>query len=137
MDRDDTAVAEPVRLPDVVRADEGPLTLYTRPQRSGLSDRYEPGDALVRNYIRTDRFHVGVWEALPGESFWTDRHPAEEFLYVIEGEATILVPPLRRAVLARRGDLVRMPPGTEHQTMNRGSQPLKLLFCSPPDAIAT
>ena len=137
MDRDDTAVAEPVRLPDVVRADEVPLTLYTRPQRSGLSDRYEPGDALVRNYIRTDRFHVGVWEALPGESFWTDRHPAEEFLYVIEGEATILVPPLRRAVLARRGDLVRMPPGTEHQTMNRGSQPLKLLFCSPPDAIAT
>jgi len=137
MARRDTPDAASGSLPLVIRADDVPLTLYTRPQRGGPAERFEPGDGLVRNYIRTDRFHVGVWEALPGESFWTDCHPSEEFLYVIEGEATVLVPPLRQAVVARRGDVVRMPSGTEHQTMNRGSQPLKLLFCSPPDAIST
>jgi mannose-6-phosphate isomerase-like protein (cupin superfamily) len=124
-------------LPTVIRADDVRYTLYTRPQRSGSTDRYEPGDALVRNYTQTDRFHVGVWEALPGESFWTDCHSEEEFLYIIEGEATVLVPPLREAVVARQGDLVRMPSGTEHQTMNRGPKPLKVLFCSPPDSITT
>jgi mannose-6-phosphate isomerase-like protein (cupin superfamily) len=124
-------------LPTVISPDDVPLTLYTRPGRSGATDRYEPGDALVRNYIQSDRFHVGVWEALPGESFWTDCHADEKFLCVIEGEITILVPPLRTAVVGRRGDLIRMPVGTEHQSMNRGSAPLKVLFCSPPDAITT
>ncbi len=124
-------------LPVVIAAADVPLTLYTRPRRGGPTDRYEPGDALVRDYIRTDRFHVGVWEALPGESFWTDCHSDDEFLYIIEGELTIVVPPLRQAVVARQGDLVRMPPGTEHQSMNRGTTPVKVLFCSPPDAIAT
>lgn len=135
MDRPDTTGTS--GLPTVISASDVPLTLYTRPHRGGPSDRFEPSDALVRNYIQTERFHVGVWEALPGESFWTDCHPAEEFLYVIEGEATVLVPPLREAVVARQGDLVRMPPETEHQTMNRGSGVLRLLFCSPPDAIST
>ena len=66
-----------------------------------------------------------MWDALPGESFWTDRHPVDEFLYVIEGVA-ILVPPLREAIEAHPGDVVHMPAGTEHQTMNRGPGPLKV-----------
>lgn len=81
--------------PQVISMRDVPSTLYTRPQRPGPTDRFEPGDALIRTYIESDRFHVGVWDALPGESFWTDRHPVDEFLYVTEGVATILVPPLR------------------------------------------
>ncbi|WP_416972172.1 cupin domain-containing protein [Streptomyces sp. 4F14] len=135
---DDPALAPvPGPLPTVISSDDVPLTFYTRPGRSGSTDRYEPGDALVRNYIQTDRFHVGIWEALPGESFWTDCHSDEEVLYVIEGEVTILVLPLGKAVVGRQGDLIRMPAGLEHQSMNRGTRPLKVLFFSPPDAIAT
>lgn len=124
-------------LPKIIRPDDAPLTLYTRPRRAGETDRYEPGDGLVRNLIDNERYQVGIWEALPGESFWTDCHPTHEFLYIIEGEATILVPSRREAVVARAGEVVAMPPGTDHQTMNRGSSRLRLLFCSPPDAIAT
>ena len=114
------APQEPATRPKVISMRDVPSTLYTRPQRHGPTDRFEPGDALIRTYIESDRFHVGVWDALPGESFWTDKHPVDEFLYVIEGVATILVPPLREAIEAHQGDVVHMPAGTEHQTMNRG-----------------
>lgn len=133
----DVATAEAVRLPRVISPESEPLTLYTRPQRQGTAERFEPGDGLVRNLIQNDRFHVGIWEALPGESFWTDYHPTDEFLYVIEGVVTILVPSRREAIQAHAGDVVHMPARTDHQTMNRGPGPLKLLFCAPPDAIAT
>ncbi len=131
------APQEPATRPKVISMRDVPSTLYTRPQRHGPTDRFEPGDALIRTYIESDRFHVGVWDALPGESFWTDKHPVDEFLYVIEGVATILVPPLREAIEAHQGDVVHMPAGTEHQTMNRGPGTLKLLFCAPPGSIAT
>lgn len=122
--------------PRVISARDLPLTLYTRPQRQGPTDRFEPGDGLIRTYIENDRFHVGVWEALPGETFWTDKHPVDEFLYIIEGVATIVVPPLREAVQAQQGDVIHMPAETEHQAMNRGPGPLKMLFCAPPGSIA-
>lgn len=124
-------------LPEVTSPQRHRLTLYTRPQRTGPTERFEPGDGLVRNLIQSERFHVGIWEALPGESFWTDCHPVDEFLYIIEGVATILVPSLRQAVEAHQGDVVHMPARTEHQTMNRGAGTLKLLFCAPPDSIST
>lgn len=91
----------------------------------------------MRTCIDNDRFHVGIWEALPGDSFCTDLHAEDEFLYVIEGVATILVPPAREAVEAHAGDVVHMPAGTAHQTMNRGDGPLRLLFCTPPGSIST
>ena len=45
--------------------------------------------------------------------------------------------PLREAIEAHQGDVVHMPAGTEHQTMNRGPGALKLLFCAPPGSIVT
>lgn len=124
-------------LPEVISPQNHPLTLYTRPGRAGSTERFEPGDGLVRSLIESDRFQVGIWEALPGESFWTDQHPLDEFLYVIEGTVTILVPSRREAVQAHQGEVVHMPAGTDHQTMNRGPGPLRLLFCAPPNSIST
>lgn len=123
--------------PAVIQPDSVAPTLYTRPRRSGPTDRFEPGDALVRTLIDTDRFEVGIWEALPGESFWVDEHELDEFQYVISGEATVVLPGKRTAVVARAGEVVYMPAGTAHQTMNRGTQPLRVLYCAPPNAIAT
>ena len=123
--------------PRVIRPDTVGPTLYTRPARSGPVDRFEPGDALVRTLIDTDRFEVGIWEALPGESFWVDEHELDEFQYVISGEATVVLPNDRTAMVARAGEVVYMPAGTAHQTMNRGAEPLRVLYCAPPNAIAT
>lgn len=64
------APQEPASRPKVISMRDVP----SRPQRPGPTDRFEPGDALIRTYIESDRFHVGVWDALPGESFWTDKH---------------------------------------------------------------
>lgn len=123
--------------PSVIRPDSAALTLYTRPGRPGRSERYEPGDALIRTLIQSDRFEVGIWEALPGESFWVDCHEHDEFQYVIAGEATVLLPDERRALTARAGEVVYMTAGTSHQTMNRGEVTLRILYCAPPDPIAT
>ena len=38
----------------VISMRDVPSTLYTRPQRPGPTDRFEPGDALIRTYIESD-----------------------------------------------------------------------------------
>lgn len=123
--------------PQVIQPESVPPTLYTRPARSGPLDCFEPGDALVRTLIDTDRFEVGIWEALPGESFWVDEHDQDEFQYIIDGEATVVLPKEGTALVAHAGEVVYMPAGTAHQTMNRGPRLLRVLYCAPPNAIAT
>jgi len=122
--------------PEVINPEDVPLTLYTRPGRPGPKDRYEPGDALMRTIIANDRYEVGLFECLPGESFWVDLHEeAEEFLYIISGELTMLLPQHREAIVVRAGQFLRNPPGVHHQAINRGSELLKVLYCAPPGSI--
>ncbi len=126
---------EPQR-PEVIDPADVPLTLYTRPGRAGPQDRYEPGDALMRTILVNDRFEVGLMEALPGESFWVDYHDdAEEFLYIISGELTMVLPDLREAIVVRQGQFLRNPTGINHQAVNRGPEPLKVMYCAPPGSI--
>lgn len=125
-----------VRRPVVIDPADVPLTLYTRPDRPGPQDRYEPGDALMRTIIANEQYEVGVMEALPGESFWVDLHEdAEEFLYIISGELTMLLPELREAVVVRQGQFLRNPPGVYHQAINRGTELLTVLYCAPAGSI--
>lgn len=122
--------------PTVIDPQDVPLTLYTRPGRSGPQDRYEPGDALMRTIIANDMYELGLMEALPGESFWVDFHEdAEEFLYIIAGELTMLLPDLREAIVVRQGQFLRNPPGMNHQAINRGTELLRVLYCAPAGSI--
>lgn len=124
------------RRPLVIDPVDVPLTLYTRPGRPGPQDRYEPGDALMRTIIASDRYEVGLFEALPGESFWVDVHQdADEFLYIISGELTMVLPKLREAIVVRQGQFLQNPPHTYHQAVNRGPELLKVLYCAPPGSI--
>ncbi|WP_109471637.1 cupin domain-containing protein [Ornithinimicrobium cavernae] len=124
------------RLPQVIDPADVPLTLYTRPDRPGPQDRYEPGDALMRTLIANDRYELGQFECLPGESFWVDLHEdADEFLYVISGELTMLLPRRREAIVVREGQFLLNPVGTHHQAINRGPGMLKVLYCAPPGSI--
>lgn len=126
---------QPLR-PTVIDPADVPLTLYTRPGRSGPQDRYEPGDALMRTIIANDIYEVGLMEALPGESFWVDFHEDdEEFLYIISGELTMLLPDLREALVVKEGQFLRNPPGINHQAINRGTELLKILYCAPAGSI--
>lgn len=122
--------------PVVINPADVPLTLYTRPDRPGPKDRYEPGDALMRTIIVNDRYEVGVFEAMPGESFWVDLHEdTDEFLYIIAGELTMVLPHLREAVVVPEGQFLHNPPGTLHQAVNRGQSLLRVLYCAPPGSI--
>ena len=118
-------------LPQVISPEDVPLTHYIRPERGGVKERFEPGDGFLRNLITADTARCTLFEALPGESFWTDDHAWHEILYVIEGEVTILVPPLGKAIVAKEGQLIHNLPRTKHQTMNRSSKPMKVLVFSP------
>ena len=59
-------------------------------------------------------------------------HPSSD-----SGSARHAPQSLPRAGRVLLDDVVHMPAGTEHQTMNRGPGPLKVLFCAPPGSIAT
>lgn len=90
----------------------------------------------MRTIIVNDRYEVGLFECLPGESFWVDFHEGdEEFLYIISGELTMLLPQLREAIVVREGQFLRNPPGVHHQAINRGIELLEVLYCAPPGSI--
>lgn len=63
------APQEPATRLKVISMRDVPSTLSTRPQRPGPTDRFEPSDALIRTYVESDRFHVCVWDALPGSPY--------------------------------------------------------------------
>jgi mannose-6-phosphate isomerase-like protein (cupin superfamily) len=132
----DAALTE--QRPRIIDPAQVPFTLYTRPDRQGPADRYEPGDALMQTVIQGERYEVGISEMLPGESFWVDVHEdADEFLYVISGELTMVLPQLREAMVVRQGQFLVNPVGIQHQAVNRGPDRLRILYCAPPGSIIT
>lgn len=58
-------------------------------------------------------------------------HPvAEELYFVTHGEGTMRIASEQRAV--RAGDCIVIPPGAEHELVNTGAAPLRLLCCCAP-----
>jgi len=81
-----------------------------------------------------DKFVLAVVTIEPGEGHLRHNHPdMEEILYVIEGEGTQMVDingEQRRKVQA--GDLIHLPPGVFHETVNTGTTTLKFLVVFGP-----
>lgn len=58
-------------------------------------------------------------------------HPVAEELYLVtHGEGTLRIEGERRSV--RPGDCIVIPPGAEHELVNTGAVPLRLLCCCSP-----
>ena len=76
---------------------------------------------------------AGVWWLHPGEECDTDIHPdASEIYYVVSGEGVLRLGDDRYPV--RKGMVVYIPQGVEHQTFNTGDEDLCYFwtFAPPP-----
>jgi oxalate decarboxylase/phosphoglucose isomerase-like protein (cupin superfamily) len=81
-----------------------------------------------------DKFVLGVVTIEPGKGHLRHNHPdMEEILYVIEGEGTQMVDidgEQRRRVSA--GDLIHLPRGVFHETVNTGNTTMRFLVVFGP-----
>ncbi|MFQ5763003.1 MAG: cupin domain-containing protein [Candidatus Bathyarchaeia archaeon] len=78
------------------------------------------------------RFSLGVVLLQRGKGHLTHNHPdSEETLYVVSGEGDQMVADKRWKITA--GDIIYIPKGIMHETINTGWEPLKLIAVySPP-----
>jgi len=78
------------------------------------------------------RFSFGVVLLSPGKGHLAHNHPdSEETLYVVSGEGDQMVAGKRWKITA--GDIVYIPAGVMHETVNTGWESLKLIAVySPP-----
>jgi oxalate decarboxylase/phosphoglucose isomerase-like protein (cupin superfamily) len=78
-----------------------------------------------------DRFSAGVVKLEPGKGHERHTHPdSDEILYVIRGEGEQEVADRTRDIAA--GEMVFIPEGVEHGTVNTGWEPLLLLAVYAP-----
>ncbi|WP_339106110.1 cupin domain-containing protein [Haloterrigena salinisoli] len=78
-----------------------------------------------------DRFSAGVVKLEPGTGHERHTHPeSDEILYVLRGEGRQEVGEETREITA--GELVFVPEGVEHGTVNTGWEPLLLLAVYAP-----
>lgn|SRR5512146_1639657 len=81
-----------------------------------------------------DKFVLGVVTIEPGKGHLRHNHPdMEEILYVIEGEGTQMVDiggEQRRRV--GPGDLIHLPAGVFHETVNTGDKTMRFLVVFGP-----
>jgi len=78
-----------------------------------------------------ERFSAGVVIIEPGKGHLKHTHSGvEEILYVISGKGNQMVAGEQKIITA--GMLVHISPGVEHETINIGWEPLKLLAVYSP-----
>jgi oxalate decarboxylase/phosphoglucose isomerase-like protein (cupin superfamily) len=79
----------------------------------------------------SERFSAGVVKLEPGKGHERHTHPdSDEILYVVRGEGEQEVADETRDISA--GELVFVPEGVEHGTVNTGWEPLVLLAVYAP-----
>ncbi|MBL1078314.1 cupin domain-containing protein [Nocardia sp. 2] len=103
--------------------------------------RYEPQTAndykpeytvMIRRFTdllkATGPVHTQLGSAVsyirPGESIEKHQHPVTEFLYLINGEATVWVE--GETQVLTEGDVVVLEPDKLHSVSNTGSEPFRL-----------
>jgi len=78
-----------------------------------------------------ERFSAGIVKLAPGKGHERHTHPdSDEILYVIRGEGEQEVADETRRIAA--GEMVFVPEGVEHGTVNTGWEPLLLLAVYAP-----
>ena len=79
----------------------------------------------------SERFSAGVVKLEPGKGHELHTHPeSDEILYVVSGEGEQTVAGETREVSA--GEMIFIPEGVEHGTVNTNWEPLKLLAVYAP-----
>jgi quercetin dioxygenase-like cupin family protein len=92
---------------------------------------FRGGDSGVKYLFRGPKIDWGVIKLLPGQRLGAHYHKeVEETFYVLEGQATFLVDDVEHQFVA--GDAVRLEAPACHQVLNRGEQPVKMVFIKCP-----
>lgn len=79
----------------------------------------------------SDQFSTGIVQVKPDQGHERHTHPdSEEIIYVISGEAEQTVGDEEMTITA--GDLVHVPAGVEHSTINTSWETLKVLVVYAP-----
>lgn len=117
--------------PRQIDPDDLPWLFLKKP--GGNIDLFEPGDSQFKICVTSEKVQAGLWRALPGEMYWMDLHPeSDEFWYIISGTSTFWLPDVQEMYEVPAGQFFYVPGNMRHQTINRGSEPLLVLFASAP-----
>lgn len=131
---EDTAQFNPPKKltkPTCIDPDEIDWLFLKKP--GGEKELFEPSDTFFKIIVNGEKIQAGIWKALPGESFWMDLHPkSDEFWYIIKGECTFWLPDTKETKIAKQGQFFYVPAGIRHQSINRSSEELILIYASAP-----
>ena len=117
--------------PTAINPDEIDWLFLKKP--GGEKDLVEQGDSFFKITVPGQNVQAGIWKALPGEGFWMDLHPkSDEFWYIIKGECTFWLPDTKETKIAKQGQFFYVPAGVRHQSINRSTEELILIFASAP-----
>lgn len=104
--------------------------------RGSAQPRYKGADGVVASILidettsSAENLALGHISFGAGSSVPPHTREVEEFIYVIEGETTILA--CGNEYVLRSGDAIYIPPGTEHQHTNPNDSTLKQLYIFAP-----
>ena len=87
---------------------------------------------LFRKVLFTSaRGQLVVMNLQPGEEIGEEVHDADQFIYVVKGEAEVVLN--GDSIGFEKGAAAYIPEGTRHNVINRGDEPVKLFtIYSPP-----
>lgn len=92
---------------------------------------YRGGDWGVKYFFRGPKIDWGVILVHPGQRLGGHYHQeVEETFYLLEGEATIYVNEISHKLVA--GDAIRLEAPDQHDLVNEGNRPAKLIFIKCP-----
>ncbi len=92
---------------------------------------FRGGDSGVKYLFRGPRVDWGVILLLPGQRLGGHYHnEVEETFYILEGQASFYVNDVRHSLVA--GDAIRLEAPERHDVVNKGDQPLKMVFIKCP-----
>jgi mannose-6-phosphate isomerase-like protein (cupin superfamily) len=96
------------------------------------AEHYTWGDNCVGWYlVRTPELNI-IEELMPSGTSETRHHHerARQFFFVLEGELTMEIE--HHEFLLKAGEGIEIAPGQQHQAMNRGRAPLRIVVTSQP-----
>lgn len=107
----------------------------------GAGDEYESGIETAEVVLgpKQGAENVVFYRTVhaPGEISEPEQHVhdiAEDIIIILEGEGEMIIGEERERVAVEEDDILLIPPGERHGTVNTGEEPLVRLTChAPPD----
>ena len=110
----------------VVSEDDSPSETPINPKSKVLFKLLVSGDRTP-----SEGLTMGIGEIPAGASILLHHHEPEEVYYVLEGEGTVEIE--NSSTHIGPGSAIFIPRNAQHQTINTGEVPLRLVFVFPTD----